>query len=261
MNESWFGLDGKSAIVIGGGQGIGESACTLLARAGCNIAVVDMDLERASAVAQKVGALGKKHCAIAANVLDDADVSRSIALAEQQLGGLDILVTVVGQALFKPSLEMSGEDWDFEHQRNLRYVFVAAREFAASLVRRKAPGAIVAISSVNGIQSAPRHVAYGAAKAGLVNLVKSLAVEWARHGIRVNAIAPGTIRTPRRQDTPEMMAKLEQSGVPMQRRGNTDDIGNAVVFLASDMSNYVTGQTLAVDGGWLATNIFERQTL
>ena len=120
--------------------------------------------------------------------------------AEAELGGLDLMVTVVGQAQYAPLLELTGDQWDLDHRRNLRYFFVAARAVAASLVRRKQPGVIVGITSVSGLQSAPKHAAYGAAKAGLVNLVKSMAVEWAPYGIRVNAVAPGSITTPRRRD-------------------------------------------------------------
>jgi len=256
--QDWFGLAGKVALVIGAGQGIGESTALRLAQAGCRLALVDLELERAEAVQRQLQTAGYEAAAIRANILDDADVAAAFRTCEQRLGTPDIVVTVVGQAQYTPALELSGAAWDLDQQRNLRYVFIAAREFAAMNVARDAGGSFIAISSVSGLQSAPRHAAYGAAKAGLVNLVRSLAVEWAPHGLRVNSIAPGTIATPRRPDTPEWRQRVAESGIPMRRRGHTREIADAVVFLASDMASYVTGETLAVDGGWMAANLFTR---
>ena len=174
-----FGLAGKSALVIGGGQGMGESAARLLAQAGCDVAIVDIDADRAQRTADMVTALGKRGLAIAADVLDDSQAANSVISAEHQLGGLDVLVSIVGQALFVPLLEMTPDQWDLDHRRNLRYFFIAAREFAASLVRRGKPGVIACIASVDGIQNAPHHGSYGAAKAGLIHLVGTMASEWA----------------------------------------------------------------------------------
>jgi NAD(P)-dependent dehydrogenase (short-subunit alcohol dehydrogenase family) len=178
--------------------------------------------------------------------------------ARQELGGLDRLVTIVGQAIFHPTLEVTPEQWDLDHRRNLRYVFFMAQAFANGLIKEGKPGALVCIASVSGMQAAVQHASYGAAKAGLINLVKTLGVEWAQHGIRVNAISPGSIITPRIPDTPERQAETKRSMIPMQRRGQTDDIGRAVLFLASDLAGYVTGHTLPVDGGWMAANIMIR---
>lgn len=114
------------------------------------------------------------------------------------------------------------------------------------------------MSSVSGIQSAPKHAAYGAAKAGLVNLVKSMAVEWAPHNLRINAVAPGSIVTPRRPDSPERQAEMAASLIPMKRRGRVEDVANAVLYLGSDMAAYVTGHALAVDGGWTAASMYRR---
>lgn len=254
----FFGLTNRVAVVMGGGQGIGESVSSCLARAGCHIAVVDMDERRARQVAAAVAASGRKSCAVTSNILDDQEVIAAVERSEQQLGDLDVLVTIVGQAQYTPAVEMSAEEWDLDHRRNLRYFFLAARAFATQLIRKQKPGVIVAIASVSGIQSAPKHSAYGAAKAGLINLVKSYAVEWAPYSIRVNAIAPGTIVTPRRPDSPEWHRRIEESAIPMKRRGQTREIATAALFLASDMASYITGETLLVDGGWMAANHFVR---
>ena len=255
--DALFGLAGKVALVIGGGQGMGERSSLRLAEAGCDVAVVDLDLARAEKVSAAVRALGRKSVALTCDVLDDKQAPGLIAAVEKQLGGPDVLVTIVGQALFKPMLEMQPADWDLDHRRNLRYIFVYAREVAASMVRRKKGGAMVFIASVSGLQSAPMHASYGAAKYGLVNLVRSMAVEWSQYGIRANAVAPGSITTPRLPITPEKKARAAAGLVPMKRQGETDEIGKAVLFLASDMASFVTGSTLPVDGGWMSANIHE----
>jgi len=166
------------------------------------------------------------------------------------------MATIVGMAAWSSILEMTTETWDLDHRRNLRYLFLAAREVARSLVKRGAPGSIVAVASVDGIVSSPNHASYGAAKAGLINLIKSLAVELADHGIRVNAVAPGGIVTPRLPLVDPEAERRNMAMLPMKRRGTTHDIAKAVAFFLSDMSPYVTGQTLAVDGGYTAVGVF-----
>ena len=257
MLTSLLGLEGKKALIVGGGRGMGESSAMHLATAGCDVAVLDNDMGRAQHVADAVNAKGRKGVAIVANILDEADVARAVAEAEEALGGLDVLVTIVGQALFKPTMETSLEEWDYDQSRNLRYFFVTAKAVAASMMARKSGGALVAIGSMDGLMGSPFHAAYGAAKAGLLHLVKSLAAEWGRDGIRVNAIAPGSITTPRLPETPEMLASLKASVLPMGRPGTTDEIAGAVLFLASSLSSYVTGHTICVDGGWNSANIFD----
>lgn len=252
MDASLLGLEGKAALVVGGGQGMGESSAKYLARAGCDVAVLDVERDRAERVAATVRELGRKSVPVVADVLDDAQIPGVVATVERELGGLDVLVSIVGQASWNPILEMTPEQWDLDHRRNLRYFFFTAREVAASLIRRGKPGAMACIASVSGLQSAPHHAAYGAAKAGLMNLVRTMAVEWAPHNIRVNAIAPGSIATPRIPDTPEARAQTAQGPIPMKRRGTTDEIGKVATFLVSDLASYVTGHTVPVDGGWMA---------
>jgi 3-oxoacyl-[acyl-carrier protein] reductase len=164
----------------------------------------------------------------------------------------------VGAAAWGSLLETTADIWDQQMNLNLRYFFLVARQVAESLIRRDQPGAIVGIASVDGQRAAPMRGVYGAAKAGLISLVQTMAVEWAAHRIRVNAIAPGHIVTPRMYDTPQRAELYSASLLPMRHRGTPDDIGRAALFLASDMARYITGTTLDVDGGLLAANLFPR---
>lgn len=258
---SLFGLEGKHVLIIGGGQGMGEATARLLARLGCNLTLMDVEPERAERVCGDVRALGIAADPIAADVTDEASLVGAMACIEREFGALDGMVTIVGMAGWSPIVDMTTETWDRDMNRNLRYVFIAARELARSLLARGAPGSIVTVASVDGLRSARNHAAYGAAKAGLVNLVKTMASEWTGQGIRVNCVAPGGIVTPR---IPLGDPELERQGmalVPMQRRGTTDDIAKAVAFFLSDMSPYVSGQTLAVDGGYLASGGFSTKQL
>jgi len=253
--DGLLGLQGKAAIVIGGGFGMGESTSHQFAQAGCKVGVVDLDLERAEKVAGAIREEGGQAIALAGDVTDDAALASIMDRAEDELGGIDALVTIVGQARFYRYLDMTPEDWAVDHDRNLRYFAFCAQAAARSMVKRGKPGTITAVASVSGLQSAPRHAAYGAAKAGLVNLVKSLAVELAEHGIRVNAIAPGAIATPRLAsgaNAEPYAERLRNTEVPFKRAGVPDDIAKAALFFASDLSTYVSGQTLAVDGGWMS---------
>jgi NAD(P)-dependent dehydrogenase (short-subunit alcohol dehydrogenase family) len=253
-----LGLAGKRALVIGGGQGMGESTALRLAQAGCGVAVVDIDEGRANAVASRVAGFGVPSAAVLGNALDNAQVAGIVDRAEKQLGGLDILVTIIGQALFAPAVDVTPDQWEMEIQRNLGYVFFTSQAFARSLIKRGTPGAITCIASVSGLQSAPMHAPYGAAKQGLVNLVRSLAVEWAKHGIRVNAVAPGSILTPRMKANSNGNFTDSMGAIPFKRFGTTDEIGKATLFLCSEMASYVTGTTLPVDGGWMAANLWIR---
>ena len=257
MSNSIFGLEGKSALVIGGGQGMGESTVMQLVNAGCNVAVLDLEMSRAEAVAAKVKAAGRKSMAISVNVLDDAALKDAVAKVDKEMGGIDAMASIIGMAGWSRLVDMSEANWDMDQNRNLRYFFIAAREVAKSMMARKKPGSIVCITSIDGVRSAPYHASYGAAKAGLISLVKSMSIEWGEAGIRVNAVAPGAIVTPRIPMRPGEMERAMTKGVPMARRGTTDDIGKAALFFLSAQSSYVTGQTLAVDGGYLAASLLD----
>jgi NAD(P)-dependent dehydrogenase (short-subunit alcohol dehydrogenase family) len=253
---SLFGLKGKKALIVGGGQGMGEASARFLAHAGCDVALVDLELERADRVAGIVREIGTRAASIVGDVLDDLQIPRIVAEAEEKLGGLDRMVSIVGAATWGSLLETTADVWDQQMHLNLRYFFLIAKEVANVMVRRGTGGRIVGIASVDGQRASPMRGAYGAAKAGLISVVQTMAVEWAPHRISVNAIAPGHIVTPRLFDTPRRAEGYANSLLPMRRRGTIDDIGKAALFLLSDLAAYVNGTTLDVDGGLLAANLF-----
>ena len=252
--SSVFGLEGKRILVLGGGRGMGEATCRLVSSLGAHVAVADNSQERAEAVAGELAAQGAKPFVF--DALDDSALVAGIAKVQREFGPLDGLVSIIGMSGWAPLIEMSTETWDLDHRRNLRYFFIAAREVARDMLERGAPGSIVCIGSVDGIGPAPNHAAYGAAKAGLINLAKSMAVEWSARGIRVNIVASGGIVTPRIPFTTDEAEAQMMSGVPMRRRGRVEEIAKAATFLLSDMASYVTGQALAVDGGYTAATVF-----
>lgn len=253
--RSLFGLEGKRILVLGGGLGIGEATTRLLADLGCHVAIADRELDRAERVAAEVGTRVDA-LPIAIDVLDDAALVAMVARVERDFGPLDGMVTVIGMAAWASLLDTDFETWDLDHRRNLRFFFVAAREVARHLIARGAPGAIACVGSMDGARAAPYHGSYGAAKAGLSNLVKTMSNEWAPHGIRANVVAPGAIITPRVPHMGDMEATYFDR-IPLKRRGTPEDIAGALVFLLSDMASYITGETLGVDGGILAAYPFD----
>src|SRR3954447_7370733 len=178
---SLFGLAGKKALIVGGGQGMGEAGALFLAKAGCDVALVDLVAERADKVGQAVSALGRQAHTVVGDILDDAQVPQIVAEAESKLGGLDVLISIVGAAAWGSLLETTPEVFDQQMRLNLRYFFLVCQEAARSFIRRGQPGAIVGIASVDGQRAAPMRGIYGAAKAGLISLVQTMAVEWAPH--------------------------------------------------------------------------------
>lgn len=237
--QSLFGLEGKRILVLGGGQGMGEATVRLLAALGCNVAIADRELDRAERVAAEVGKTITT-LPLQVDVLDDDALAGAVTRAGRELGPLDGMATVIGMAGWSSLLDMEYEAWDADHRRNLRYFFVAAQAMARALKARAAPGSLVCVSSIDGARSAPFHASYGAAKAGLMNLVKTMAVEWSAYGIRANVVAPGAIITPRIPHMGDAEAAIFER-VPLQRRGTVDEIAKAIVFLLSDMASYITG--------------------
>ena len=251
-----FGLDGKRFIILGGGLGMGEATARVLTSLGAGVAIVDKELERAERVSANLTQAGATAMPFSVDVVDDRSLIATIANVERDFGPLDGMATIIGMAAWSPIVDTTMETWDSEQARNVRYFFLAAREVARGLMARKAPGSIVCVGSIDGICSAPLHAAYGAAKAALSSLAKTMANEWSGEGIRVNVVAPGAIITPRVPFTDGQAEARMTASIPLGRRGTVEDIAKVVAFFLSDLSSYVTGQTLAADGGVLAVNPF-----
>ncbi|MCR9093521.1 MAG: SDR family oxidoreductase [bacterium] len=243
-------LSGRGALVVGGGQGMGRATALLLAQAGANPAVVDAERERAENVAAEIEALGRKSAALSADVTKREEVEGLIAAADQAVGPLDIVVNIVGGATWAPLLSVDDAHWDRNFDVNLRHHLYVSQTAARNWVDQERPGVLCIVASVSGMFGAARHGAYGAAKAGVLSFVKTAAEEWWPHGIRVNCVVPGTVRTPRMEAEWASGKTPQPSTDLLGTIAEPEDIGGAITFLVSDLARKITGQALVVDGGW-----------
>jgi NAD(P)-dependent dehydrogenase (short-subunit alcohol dehydrogenase family) len=236
-------LDGRRFVVIGAGQGIGRQAAHALAANGARLVTVDVDADLASDIAAEVDGIAWVGDATQRN-----DVSRLFDDSVAQLGGVDGVVDIVGMARYADLLDLTDDDWAWHFDMSLRHALLAMQYGTAAMEGHG--GVMVFVASVSGITSAPRHAAYGAAKAGLMSLVRTAAVELGPRGIRVNAVAPGVVWTPRVSGyLGEEGRARNNANAPLGRVALPEDIASALLFLASDAAAYITGQTLTVDGG------------
>jgi 3-oxoacyl-[acyl-carrier protein] reductase len=241
-----LGLDGKHAFVAGVGGGIGSACVRALAAAGATVTCFDLDADTAAHAARSAGDRGLALSGDARR-LDDVQLAVDAAIAER--GPIEIAVDVIGEARWGRTVELDDTAWDESFDLVLRHFFNLARVAGRHMAGARS-GAIVAIASVSGLRSAPLHGPYGAAKAGLMSLVRTLAVELAGDHVRVNAVAPGSVLTPRVAALMSDERRAESAAsIPLGRLAAPDDIAHAVTFLASDLASYITGQTIVVDGG------------
>jgi len=240
------------AMITGAGDGIGWATAQVFAGNGYRVALVDINADAAS---EKAKELGEGHLAIAADVSREADVRAAFQALDRQFGRLDALVNNAGiGSPHLPTTQQNVENFERILHIHLTGTFLFSRE-AHGIMARQGSGAIVNISSIAGLSGLPRRNAYGAAKAGVVAMTKSMACEWAPDGIRVNAVAPGFVAT-------ALVRKLEADGfvdtprlnrrIPMGRLARPDEIAQAIWFLSSPAASYITGTVLSVDGGWTA---------
>jgi glucose 1-dehydrogenase len=253
------GLKGKNVLVTGGSSGIGQAIAVRFAEYGANVAINYLRApeeahdteEQVHACVHKVRQEGVRDVLVQGDVSSEDDVVRMVADAVEGLGSLDILVNNAGIQISRPSAELSSADFDRVLAVNLRGSFLCAREAIRHFLAEETPGSIVNISSVHQLIPKPNYLGYSASKGGMQNLTRTLALEYAARGIRVNGIGPGATVTPINRAWIEDPVKREQveSHIPMRRAGTADEMGAVACFLASDHAAYITGQTIFVDGG------------
>jgi glucose 1-dehydrogenase len=257
--EGMRGLKGKNVLVTGGTSGIGQAIAVRFAEHGANVAInylrtPDEAAEtegQVHACVAKVRQEGVRDVLVGADVSNEEEVARMVADAVAQLGGVDVLVNNAGIQISRPSEELSSADFDRVLAVNLRGAFLCAREAVRHFLAAEKPGSIVNISSVHQVIPKPSYLGYSVSKGGMMNLTRTLALEFAGRGIRVNGVGPGATVTPINRawvDDP-VKAEMVTSHIPIPRAGEADEMAGVVAFLASDDAAYITGQTIFVDGG------------
>jgi glucose 1-dehydrogenase len=253
------GLEGKNVLVTGGSSGIGQAIAVRFAEYGANVAInylrqpeeaADTEQQVQACVA-KVQREGVRDVLVGADVSKEDDVVRMVGETVEQLGGVDVLVNNAGIQISRPSDELSSKDFDTVLAVNLRGAFMCAREAIRHFLAEEKAGSIVNISSVHQLIPKPDYLGYSVSKGGMQNLTRTLALEYAGRGIRVNGVGPGATITPINQawvEDPAKKAQVEEH-IPMRRAGTADEMAGVTAFLASDDAAYITGQTLFVDGG------------
>ena len=243
-------LDGKTALVTGAGKGLGRAVARGLARAGANVALLARTRKDLEALGAEIEAMGQRASVEVADVTSSAEVNAAVERTAESFGSVDILVHSAGGSLLKPALELSDTDWDGLIAVNLTSTFFVNRA-VGKLMTAQRSGSIINIASSAGLRGRPTNAPYSAAKAGVINLSRALAMEWAQFGVRVNVLAPGRFLTPltaaEMGDTAKYAAFVKQ--VPLGRIGRPEELEEIVVWLASEASAYVTGSVLVIDGG------------
>jgi NAD(P)-dependent dehydrogenase (short-subunit alcohol dehydrogenase family) len=256
MPFSALELNGRTAVVIGGTSGIGRAIAHGLADAGANVVCSSRRAEQVEAAACEIESKGCRSLRITTDVSDRASIENLLTEAKSAFGKVDILVNSAGRTKREPTLDVDDETWNGILETNLSGTLRACQLFGRHMIEN-GNGRIINIASLSSFVSLFEVAAYAASKAAVASLTKSLAVEWAKHGVNVNAIAPGVFRTALNQqlldETPRGQEFLTRT--PMGRFGRVEELAGAAVFLASEAASYVTGEVLVVDGGFLASGV------
>ena len=245
-----FDLTGKVALVTGASSGLGVHFARTLAAAGASVAIAARRADRLASLQAELQSAGAKAVAVELDVQSGDSITAAFAAVEEALGPIDIVVNNAGISIVKPALEMPVEDWDAVVNTNLRGAWLVAQTAGKRWLMAKRPGVIVNIASILGLRTIGQVAPYNASKAGLIHLTRALAMEWARHDIRVNAICPGYIETEMNGDfwkTPAGQRLIDR--IPQRRIGKPEHLDGALLLLASEAGSFMTGSVLTVDGG------------
>ncbi len=245
-------LDGKVAIITGAGDGIGRAIALTLAKAGADIIIADINAEKANMVSEEIKSLGRQSLPIKCDVSDSNGVNQMVNKTVEKFNKIDILINNAGIShKMTPSENLAEADWDAVINVNLKGQFICSQAVGRQMIKQK-QGKIVNISSIAGHKGVHGMLAYGVSKCGVLQLTRSLAVEWAKYNINVNAISPGTVITPMHRqlekEHPELV-KLRLKVIPLRRFNEPEDIANVALFLSCSESDNITGQTITIDGG------------
>lgn len=249
-----FSLKGKTAIVIGASRGLGQGMARALAEAGADLALVARTVSSLDELAEEVRGLNRKCLILPNDVSKASEIQIMVNRVIEAFGKIDILINSQGTQVRKPAFEMTEQDWDGLMSVNLKSVFFSCQAVGREMTKQ-GKGKIINIASLTSVIGLPNISIYGASKGGVAQLTKALAVEWAPHHINVNAVLPGYYKTALTEDLfkNEEKAKWVLSRIPLGRTGLPEDLAGTVVFLSSEASDYITGQILPVDGGWLSS--------
>ncbi len=254
MGTEIFSLEGKRALVTGASRGIGAAIARAYAECGADVAVTARTTADLEELAGKIEATGRRGVPITCDVTKTDDIHRCVEKTLEELGGIDVLVNNAGGTRFMaPVLTLREEGWDKAINLNLKSVFTFCQKVGTHMVERRS-GSIINLASVGGLHASPTLSFYGAAKAGVVNLTKTLSVEWGSSNVRVNALAPGWVKTELNRNLwgeDPVVAQSTVTNVPLGRWGETSDITGAAIYLASDASAYTNGSIIVIDGGML----------
>lgn len=245
----------KTALVTGASQGLGAAIALRLARDGFDLVGCELHTERLEPTLQAVRALGRQAHAIALDLRDQASIERAFAEAVERCGAVDVLVNNAGTTLRRMAVDVTRSEWDEVLGVMLAGTFFMSQQMGRHLIATGRAGAIVSLASTHGLVGFPERSIYGTAKGGIIQMTRMLAIEWAPHGIRVNAVAPGTVETPSRRAHFEADPTARErmlARIPSGRFGLPEEVAAAVSYLVSPEGAYVTGQTMVLDGGLTA---------